>query len=180
MSDLAVISVELGALLVVLYSVMLFLPGVAAGWAKRFPRNRPAAWILTGLSLTWAGRLLYDSPLGRFEAYRDVLFVLVPVSIVLVCVFVDELLAPRALGGLFILIPAVMLDAARWHASSWRFVVIVIAYIMVIKGCVLVVAPYVFRQRGEWLVQNPRRTRAAGLIGLAMGGALVGLGFAVY
>ena len=51
------------------------------------------------MDLLWSGKLLYEAPLGRFDQYKPLIYVIVPVSIVLVGVFADELLAPRALGG---------------------------------------------------------------------------------
>jgi len=124
--------------------------------------------------------LLYDSPLGRLEAYRDILFILVPLSIVAVCLFVDELLAPRALGGLLVLVPALILDAARWHESGWRYIMVVLAYMLVVKGCILIVAPYKFRKGAEALFLNPARARWGGATGVALGLTLAILGFAVY
>ena len=180
MTDLAILTLCLAGALTAIYAAMVFAPALFRDWARRFPRSRVAGWALTVVAVAWSGKLLYDGPLGRLEPYRDWLFALVPLAIILVGVFVDELLAPRAMGGLLILIPAPLLDAARWHPSPLRYVVIVIAYVMVIKGCVLVVAPYVARKRVERMFGEPRQVRLWGSAGLAVSLLLVGLGLWAY
>jgi hypothetical protein len=181
--NLAWISTALGAVLLALYGTMFLKPDAALKAWGRFPRSVRAAWVLTSIDLIWAGALLYDTPLGPVESYKPALFALVPIAIVLLVRFVDELLAARALGGLLILIPAPILDAARWHPSPWRLFIIVLCYIMVIKGVVLVLAPYVVRKGlVVWSSgSSPRsRMRIALAIGMVVAVALIGLGLTVY
>ena len=147
---------------------------------KAFPRHRGAAWLLTAVDLVWAGILLARTPLGRFDAYKPLLWVLTPLAVVLVGVFVDELLAPRALGGLLLLAAAPILDAARWHPSGLRLVVTVLAYGMVLKGLVLVVAPYRFRTATERLFATDAACRLGCGAGVAVGIGLIILAFTVY
>jgi len=180
MNGLRVAAFLLGAVLAAVNAVCLFLPGVARTWARRFPRHVTAGWFLCAVDLLWAGWLLYHTPLGWFDAYKRHLFVLVPVAFVLVVTLMDELLAARALGGLFILAPAPLLAVARWHLSSWRLVMVVVAYLIAIQGIVLVLSPYQLRRMWNVLMASERSCRAWGMAGMALGLVFILLGIAVY
>ncbi len=159
---------------------LLATPAAARQALARFPRNRMWAWVLTALAMLWSGYLLYHGPLGFLEPYRDWLYALVPISVVLIGVYVDELLAARALGGLLILFPSPLLAAARWHPSPWRYVIIVIAYGMVLKGAALIVAPYWFRRCVERGLRTDRHARLWGMASLGLGVGLAVLGLFAY
>lgn len=180
MSQLALVSIVLGAVMCLVCGGIIISPETARNWLRRFPRSRSAGWILVTIVLVWSGKLLYDSPLGNLEKYRHLVFVLVPVAIVLSGLFVDELLAPRALGGLLIIVPSIMLDAARFHESPLRLVIAVLAYVLVIKGCVLVVAPYCFRKGTERLFASDAQCRTWCGLGAGLGIILAWLGVGVY
>ena len=94
----------------------------------------------------------------------------------------DELLAPRALGGVLLLVPAPLLAAVRegLQVTPWAAVVSVVCYAMVIKGMALVVAPYLFRKSVERFLPDERHLRLAGMTGLVLDGALVVLALVVY
>ncbi|MDD5348488.1 MAG: hypothetical protein PHT59_07735 [Candidatus Omnitrophica bacterium] len=135
--------------------VAISLPGVVAPASTRkavaaFPRHRIAAWVLTAVDLAWVTWIIANASLGRFEFLKPALYLAAPLSYALIVVFMDELLAPRALGGLFLLAANPMLQAARWHASGWRFVIVVLAYAWVVIGVTLVLSPYRFRQVAHW------------------------------
>lgn len=170
----------LGALVTVAGGACVLAPRATRGALRAFPRHRLSGWVLTTVVLAWSGWLLYHGPLGFLEPYRSWLFALVPLAIVLTGLFVDELLAPRALGGLLLLVPAPLLDAARWHPSAWRYVIIAVAYAMVIKGAALVVSPYLFRRLSERLASDDAACRRWGMAGVLGGAGLLALGLLVY
>jgi hypothetical protein len=118
--------------------------------------------------------------LGFLEKYKPLLLVIAPVAFVLIALFMDELLAPRALGGLLLLIPAPILINARWHDSAWRYFAIVSAYLMVIKGMYLVLSPYLFRKWCELCLKGPASVRIWGAAGLVYALAWIVLAFLVY
>jgi len=180
MNRLAWAAVVAGAATALLHVPCLLLPGRASVWLKRFPRGRTAGWILSAIDLAWAGWLLHHEPLGRFEEFKPLIFVLVPVVLILVCFLMDELLASRALGGLFLLAPAPLLDAARWHASPARLVVVAFSFALVAAGLVLVLSPYHFRRFAETVTATDARCRAWAACGLGIGLCLLLLGLAVY
>lgn len=177
---LSIQAAGLGAVLVGLGAACVVSPGRVREALRVFPRSRLPGWLLTAVVLAWSGYLLYHGPLGFLQPYRQWLFLLVPAAILLVALFVDELLAPRALGGLLLLWPAMLLEAARWHPSAWRYLVCALAYAMVIQGTALVVAPYLFRVSAERLVGTDARCRLWGAAGGCVGAVLLLVSWRVY
>lgn len=180
MSYLSGIVLIFGGSLAMLYLLMAVWPEKALGFLRGFPRNRPSGIVLTAVCVLWAGWLLYDMPMGRFDTFKPFLFILVPVAILLITTQMHDLLPVRALGGLLLLIPAPLLDAARWHYSPARLVVVVCAYIMVIKGIVFLLSPFRFRQAVNMLIRDAGFCRAWGLTGLVFAVCLLALAVAVY
>jgi hypothetical protein len=172
-SRLEIITLVCGAVFAVTGLVCVLMPGRARAWMRAFPRSRSAGWFFTAVDLLWSAWLLYVTPLGRFDEYKPALLVLAPIAFVLVVWLMDELLAPRALGGLLLLLPSPMLDAARWHASTLRLVPVVLAYVFVLAGIVLVLSPYRFRKTVSLLSEDDLSCRACGGFCIAWAAFLV-------
>jgi len=180
MSPFAMAALMLGGVITALGAVCLFVPMQARTWMTGFPRNRWAGCALTAVDLVWSAWLVMHMPLGTFDRYKPLLFVLAPVLFALIVWLMDELLAARALGGLLLLIPAPLLNLARWHESGFRLVVTVLAYILVAKGMTLVLCPYWLRRASAWWIRNDRWCRVCGSIVLAAGLFVMALALAVY
>ena len=180
MTDLAKASVVLGGALAPVYTLLVLAPARMREWLVAFPRNKWAGRILALGGLIWTEYLFLTIPLGQFERARPGLCIMVPVALVLIVKFMDDLLAPRALGGLLLLIPAPLLSVARWHESPWRLVIVVVAYVMVIKGIVLVLSPYMFRRAVDFGLRSDCACRAWGVVGLALSCLIVVLGLMVF
>jgi hypothetical protein len=177
---LSAMSIWLGAALALVHGVALLNPSLARRWIRSFPRSRIAAWILTAVDVAWVAFLLYDANIELIHRVRWIIPYLAPVAYVMIIFCMNELLAPRAFGGLLLLLPAPMLDAARWHASPWRLVIILLAYLWVVEGGILVLSPYRFRRWLAGWVANDGRCRLGGALGLGFGVVLVLLGFTMY
>jgi hypothetical protein len=180
MSVLAKYAIGMGVILAPVYAWMIAAPSGAIQGMRAFPRSRVMGAILSVIAFAWFGWILHQTPFGRFERFRQPLYLLLPAICVLVNIFNSELLAPRALGGIMILVPAPLLAAARWHPSPWRYVVIVAAYALVIKGIALILSPYLFRRGCERIVKSDALCRAWGGLGMALALLLVVLGITVY
>jgi len=178
--DLATVAIIMGGVLAVPYVLLLLMPGRMRAWLTGFPRNKPAGRLLTFVGLAWTEYLFYTIPLGQFEKFRPGLLIVVPVGLVLIIKFMEDLLAARALGALMLLIPAPLLSVARWHESPWRLVVVVIAYIMVIKGVALVLSPHLFRKAVDFGLRSDAACRAWGALGLVVACFVAALGFLVF
>jgi len=180
MTALAMWALGLGVGSGALGAALVLAPRATLRGLAAFPRNRMAGWLLSAVALAWCGSLLYGGPLGFLAPYRRALFVLVPGSVVAVGLLMDDLLAPRALGGLLILAPAPILAAARWHQSPWHFVMSALAYVLVVVGCVLVMTPYQFRRTITFAMPNAEAGRRWGVAALVFAVALIALALGRY
>ena len=72
----------------------------------------------------------------------------------LVVTFVDEFLAVRALGILFLLGAEPLLDAAFFQNETSRLLVTVFAYLLIVAGLFWVTMPYVFRDQLNWSTEE--------------------------
>ncbi len=180
MTRLAVYTCALGGLTAALCLAALLAPT----WFRRqwqgFPRNPIWGCLLAAVDLAWAAYVVHGAELGMFGFLRPYIYPLAIMAYAMIIVLMNELLAPRALGGLLLLVSNPMLNAARWLDSPWRFVMVILAYVLVIKGMVLVLSPYWFRKAGERLYRSEAGCRAWGLTGFVFGLFLVALGLAVY
>jgi hypothetical protein len=162
-------------------SIVIYLPFlVAPKWAQKglqvFPRNIWVGGILTAVAVVWAAFEINDMPLGGVDAYKTWLWVLGPVVYGLVMVFMNELLAPRALGGLLMLSAGPLLEAQRLCDSAWTVVPAVMAYVWVVVGMILMLSPYRFRQAAQRCCGTTAACRWTGVSGLALGAFFVWLG----
>lgn len=173
-------AIGIGAVLAIAHAIGLLKPAIARRWIQSFPRSRIAAWVLTAVDVIWIACLLYDANIEFLHKIRGIIPFLAPVAYALILFCMNELLAARALGGLMLLLPAPMLEAARWHLSPWRLVITLLAYLWVIEGGILVLSPYRFRRWMERWIADDGRCRLGGALGLALGVVLVFLGFVVY
>ena len=76
----------------------------------------------------------------------------------------DEFLAARALGILFLLAAEPLLNAAFFRTESSRLLVTVFAYLLIVIGLFWVTMPYLLRDQINWsartqwsLAHDPRR-----------------------
>ncbi len=163
-----------------LYTPFVFFPEQALRALRGFHRNVWAGRVLAAVALIWSGWLFYATPLPWFEPFKMWLIPMGLAVYVLVVWLMRELLAPRALGGVLLLAPAPLLSAAFMQPSAWRLVVVVLAYVMAVKGLILVLNPYVFRKAVARWATGPRVCRIMGLVGMALGLFVVFLGFTAY
>jgi hypothetical protein len=185
---LETISLAVGAAYVVAHLPLVAAPGPARKALAAFPRSAWAGRLLSALALAWSALLVKEMPLGWFDAHKDWLYVAGPLAYILVVLFMDELLASRALGGLFLLMAEPVLAAARepllssvqFHPGWARLVPVLLAYGWVGIGTALVLAPYWFRKGMERLCGSDSRCRLFGLTGLAIGILLIVLALAVF
>ncbi len=143
-------------------------------------RCKIPAYILTAIVFFWSTLWLYVMPLGFVVALRPLLPILFVVVTVLTCIYCRELLMCRAIGGLLVLLPTPLLSAAAWHPSSWRYVMICFAYIMVVEGMFVVGMPWVLRNQISWMFGNKFRYKLVSLCFAIVGVVFVALSFSAY
>ena len=180
MSDLTIAAYAMGAVLAVIHLPAIGWPAAFRRALEAFPRNVGAARALTAVDLFWVSWVIYHANLGRFDSLRPGLFLAAPAAYLLLVFYLDELLAPRALGGLLLLVANPVLEAARWNESPWRLLLTVLCYVWVVFGMMFVLSPYRFRQVAAVWIASENRCRLMGAIGLAFGALLIVLGRIAY
>ncbi|HPJ56130.1 MAG TPA: hypothetical protein PLK81_00595, partial [Kiritimatiellia bacterium] len=90
--------------------------------------------------------------------------------------FLDELLAPRSLGALLLLLANPLLLGVRWADSAWRIVPVLIAYAWVVIGCALMLHPWLFRRACRRLCATDAAVRRLGWVKGAGGAVLLAAG----
>ncbi len=180
MSELAIWTLGLAVVLLGLHGGLAVVPDKARSLVLAFPRHKWAGRILATIALLWAASLLREMPMGRFEHLKPWLYVITPVTIGMTFAYMEELLAPRALGGLLLLYPAPVLTLARLHESRLSLVISIVAYIMVVKGIALLLSPYLFRKASSRIIASNTTCRIMGSVGVGIDLLLILLALTVY
>lgn len=159
----------------------LYAPDSMRRLLYAFPRNEVAGWVLTAMNLAWAGWLLLNtSPFSEFTKIQPLVYIGVPVIFFALVVYLDELLAVRALGGLLLLIANPILAAARFHPSTWSLLMSALAYLWICYGMLFVVSPHYFRSTIQFWTGTVNHFRFGSLLGTLAGVGLLLLGWFVY
>ena len=181
MSELSIVSLLLGLLALSIGAFSLLAPARIRAGAASFPRSIWPGRILAAIDLVWAAYALSLMHLGTFDAWKIHLYWLAPAAIFLCIKYLDDLLSPRALGGLFLLAAGPALNAARWNPSDWRLVITVIAYLWIVLGLVFLLEPWWFRRLSPYLVgPNDLAVRIGGTLKALLGLGLIALALFVY
>jgi hypothetical protein len=165
--------------LIGVHAVMLVKPAFAKDFLTKFPRNQTLGQILLGIGLGWFWLLIAPPGLGKlsalvmdlgeFNSAKGILQLLVPVSLVLVCISVRDFLAVRALGLLGLMAAAPLLGAAFLKDPSSRLLVPIFAYTMITASLFWVGMPYLFRDAVAWVTAEPKRWTLMSIAGLGYG-----------
>ncbi|MGZ5553357.1 MAG: hypothetical protein ACXWHF_06930 [Chthoniobacterales bacterium] len=158
----------------------LFRPTLGRDWFTKLPRSRPAGILLFTIAFIWTFWLLATMEMGEFSSFRKPLLIALPVGYFLVLRFVNEFLAVRALGILYLLAAEPLIEAAFLRYESSRLLVTVFAYILVVKGLFFVTMPYVMRDQIDWGTRTTGRWMSLNAIALAYGAALLAFAFTIY
>jgi hypothetical protein len=140
---------------------------------KAFPRSYKWGVILLSIDLVWGMMCLSNMDMGEFFNLRKWFLIIVPVSFVLVLVYVQEFLAVRALGSLMLLIGGIVLQAAFLQPQMSRLLLPVIAYVWIIAGMYFVGMPFLMRDWVNWVTGNDGRWKLATLGGVVYGAAVL-------
>jgi hypothetical protein len=134
-------------------------PDASQAAARNLPRSRVAGFVLLTIAFFWSFWLLATMEMGEFSSFRKPLLFVLPVGFLLVLRFVDEFLAARALGILFLLGAEPLLDAAFFRDETSRLLVTVFAYILIVVGLFWVTMPYLMRDQINWSARTNGRWR---------------------
>lgn len=184
------VGILLGLWLVGSHALMLVKSTQVQGWLKKFPRNQQAGQIILALGMAWFWLLIAPDGLGKLSALRmdlgdfnnikPVLQLLVPATLIAVCISVRDFLAVRALGLLGLMISAPLLEAAFLKEPVSRLLVPIFAYALLTKSLFFVGMPYLFRDAITWATARSARWNALAFAGVAYGVAVLVCAFAFW
>ncbi|MEI8140132.1 MAG: hypothetical protein WCI03_09725 [bacterium] len=181
MMSLAELSLWIGGVYVALHAPLVLAPQTVRKLFKLFPRNFWLGAVLSAMALGWSAVEVNAMPLGNFIGdYKWLLWILTPVVLGLILVFMNELLAARALGGLLLLVANPVLSIQCLSASKATWLIAGLAYCWVVAGTLLVLSPYRFRLAVEKFCATDGSCRLAGAAGVVLGFVLVVLGLTVF
>ncbi len=177
---LSLLAVLLGAGLAVPQVLGLMKPATFAAWARAFPRHEGVGRLLMGLATVWFLWNLHLESISDFAAYKPYMYAGFALIGVGSCFYLRDYLAVRGLAVLMLLLAKLMVDTARWHDSSWRLVIAVWAYVLVVAGMWFTVSPWRLRDLIHWMTASEGRVRVGSAVRLAFAVGVVVLGVAVY
>ena len=158
----------------------LLAPGPSSHWMRALPRSRPIGIALLSVAFIWSLWLLATMEMGEFSSFRKPLLFALPVGFVLVLIFVNEFLAVRALGILFLLAAEPLLEAAFLRYEASRLLVTVFAYIMIVAGLFWVTMPYLLRDHIQWSTRSVHRWRVISAVTMVYGAAILACAVITY
>jgi hypothetical protein len=176
--------------LIGVHALMLAKPKATQEFLRKFPRDPLYGQILLGIGLAWFWLLIAPTgmgklsalamDLGEFNSAKGLLRILVPVSLVLVCISVRDFLAVRALGLVGLMAAAPLLGAAFLKDPQSRLLVPIFAYAMLTASMFLVGMPYLFRDAVTWVTADQKRWTFLSVAGLGYGVATLICAFAFW
>lgn len=173
----------LAILLIASHGYMIAKPAKAQDFLKRFPRNQFLGQILLGIGMVWFWLLIAPPGLGKlsalamdlgeFNSAKNLLRIIVPITLVLVTISVRDFLAVRALGLCGLMAGAPLLGAAFLKDPESRLLVPIYTYAMLTISLFLVGMPYLFRDAVTWVTADRKRWNILSGAGLAYGLAIL-------
>ncbi|RYD44304.1 MAG: hypothetical protein EOP85_09540 [Verrucomicrobiaceae bacterium] len=187
---LSTTGVVLAIWLIGLHALMLAKPVAVQGFLKKFPRDQTIGQILLGIGLAWFWLLIAPDGLGKlsaltmdlgeFNGAKRLLQLLVPVSLVLVCMSVRDFLAVRALGVVGLMAAAPLLYSAFLKDPQSRLLIPIYAYAMLTASLFFVGMPYLFRDAVTWVTADQKRWTLCSVAGLIYGIAVLACAVTVW
>ena len=178
--SLADLSLALGAIMLLTAIVGLAKPEGAMDWVRKFPRNETAGWTLMLMGMAWFLWVLSGETLADFEKFRLHFKIFIVATGVGACFFLKDFLAVRGLAVVLLMLAKLIVDTARWHPSDWRLVLVVLAYVLVVKAMWFTVAPWRMRDVLDWATASEQRFKTVCGVRLVFAVLFLALGLTVF
>lgn len=170
----------LGIGMILTHGWALLRTAPAAEWLRQFHRNYGLGVILMLLGTGWFEWNLYHEQLQDIAAYKNLMLVGFGAVGLGCCVFVRDFLSVRGLTVFLLMLAWLMCEKARWHESTLRWSISGWAYVWVLGGLWLSVAPWRLRDWLAWITASERRLRLAAAAGVFWGLFVGALGLTVF
>ncbi len=168
---LSTLSIVLGLAMGLPQIYGILKPGEFAASVRKFPRNIPIGIGLMLVATAWFLFNLSQESVSDFATFKNVLFLLFAGVGIGTCFFVHDFISVRGLAVVFLLLAKLMVDSGRpmLDKTHWTLVIQTWAYLMVIAGIWLTVAPWRLRDMLNWATANETRVRIGSTIRLVFG-----------
>ncbi len=183
MIPLAIAGYVLGTGLILSHLLALVKNTACMEFARKSPRNTVLAQLTLGIGIIWFFLLIGPENMGilskmrvnlsEFEGIRWILQLACPAFFFLLATQVKELLFPRALGMLGLLVASPFMTAAFLKEPETRILIPLWGYAVVILCLFWVGKPYLYRDMVNWLTASTKRWNAFCLAGIAYGIAIL-------
>lgn len=176
---LSLLSILIGLGMAVPQTYGLAKPSAFAAAARKFPRHIPTGVFLMLLGTVWFVWNVKIEPIADFEAIKKYMMVGFAAIGVGACIFVQDFLAVRGLAVVLLLLAKLMVDTGRPHIGEtpWIYLFQALAYVFVLAGIWLTIAPWRLRDLLNWATASEKRVKTGSAIRLAFALLLVVLGF---
>lgn len=177
---LAQVAIVLGIVYVLSHGFALWKFEKTRDWLLAFHRNKPVGYALFGLATLWFILLLANIDLMEWSNLEPYFIAATVAIAALGFIYLPEYLGVRGVGGLLLLLPQILLDAAFLHPSPAKYVITVTAYAYAITGICLGCTPWLWREGTARFFRSTLLAKAALAGGIAFGFVLILLGALVY
>lgn len=167
------VGIVLGAILIGLHIFALVKAGSVKGFLQKLSRHRGLGVAILTVDLIWALWLISTMHMGEFYPARPWLQTFLPLTYVLVILFVDEFLAVRALGAFLLLLACPILEAAFLQPQLSRLLLPTLCYAWILIGMFWVGMPFLLRDQINWVTKTPGRWSGACIAGASYGVAIL-------
>ncbi|MBV8215399.1 MAG: hypothetical protein JOZ08_19485 [Verrucomicrobia bacterium] len=172
--SLHVVGLTIGAVVFLAHLYALLRPADSQKLLLKLPRSKTAGIILLAIDAVWCFWLISTMDLEEFAWLRPYVQFAIPVLFFLTIIFVDELLAARALGIFAMLIAEPMISSAFLRPELWRLLIVLMAYVWLTLGMFWVGKPYLLRDQITWVTKSVLRWRIATVLGVVWGALILG------
>ena len=178
--SLSIIALILG-LIGLFFSVYGFIyPLRIYSFLQKFPRNEVMGKVLACICCILAARESFLMNMAGLNSYKFLIYFISPIVFACSIIYLKELLAPRALGGIYCLLAVPVVKTAALSDAPFFQIVSFIGYVWVIYGITLLMAPWYFRKINELFCVNGRFSKKVWFIKGASGLFLIYLSLFVY
>lgn len=157
-------------------------PQKFAASVRSFPRNLPVGIALMLLGTAWFLWNVNHEPVADFAAFKPYMMGFFACIGIAACFYVQDFLAVRGLAVVFLLLAKTMVDIGRPHLveSSWVLVIQIWAYLLVLAGIWLTIAPWRLRDFLNWMTATQERIKIGSAVRLAFAIFIIVLGLTAF
>ena len=177
---LSKLAILLGAGIAIPQIWALLKPTECAAALRKFPRSEAWGYLLMAIGAGWFLYRLNQEAIAEFATYKTYMLLGFGGIAVAACFFVTDYLAVRGLSTTMLMLSAYVLSRTRFVDTPWRLVLVIAAYVWIIKAMWWMISPWRLRDMIQWGTATPQRLRNIAMARLAFGALVIVLGVTAY